>query len=287
MKFFRIPEMAKQYTDYDMIRNHTELPEFPMTRIRLLLAFLDHPGLHDEKNELYALVTSLVQLGIDTHELVSETNDETEKKSVRSRQLKVLAGDYFSSRFYHLLSGAGQIEMIQQLSSAICEVNRLKMTFYTLMKQFRMSAEDYLDHMVRIKSQLFLGFGRLMEGVKSKLWPDLLRGITRCEVLMNEIARTKDMESFRDSWGYWHIMENGSKEERRQLELADKDESKFRPMLLKYNIKSQLIRMLEDQWNHLNRLFSELDSDKLVQELYHIGEPFLNLIAHPKAIEER
>ena len=56
--------------------------------------------------------------------LVTASNDVKEKKAARSRQLKVLAGDYFSSRFYHLLAQAGQIEMIKQLSNAICEVNR-------------------------------------------------------------------------------------------------------------------------------------------------------------------
>ncbi|MFD1905584.1 heptaprenyl diphosphate synthase component 1 [Paenibacillus rhizoplanae] len=34
---------------------------------------------------------------------------------MRTRQLKVLAGDYFSSWFYHLLARHGQIEMLGTL----------------------------------------------------------------------------------------------------------------------------------------------------------------------------
>jgi len=287
MNSFRIPEMAKQYTDYDMIQSHTELPDFPVSRARLLCAFLHTPDRHKERNELYALAASLVQLGLDTHELVSVSNDSKEKGQVRSRQLKVLAGDYFSSRFYNLLSQAGQIEMVRQISAAICEVNRLKMTLYTLMKQVKITAEDYIQHKVRIRSQLFMGFSQLMEGIQLTLWPDILQALTKCEVLAQEINRSEKAQEFKESWGYWHIMQNGTKEERKQLEAAEQDESKIRPMLLKYNIKGQLYRMLEEQVQQMAGSIRQLESDKLVQELYQIGEPFLRMVSQPRVLEER
>lgn len=287
MNPFRIPDMAKQYTDYDMIHSHTELPEFPASRARLLCAFLTLPGQQDEQMELVALAASLVQMGIDTHEMVSVSNDAKEKKAVRSRQLKVLAGDYFSSRFYHLLSQAGQIETIRQLSAAICEVNRLKMTLYSLIKQLKISADEYLQHTVEIRSRLFLGFSRLMEGMQHALWPEILRGFTHCEVLAGEIARSGTPGAFRGSWGYWHILQNGTKEDRKQLEAAEQDESKLRPILLKYNVNGQLYLMLEQQVQQVLGAIRRLDSEKLMQELYHIGEPFLRLAAQPKVSEER
>ena len=126
MNSYRIPEIAKQYTEYDMIQTHTDLPDFPEFRTRLLFAFLNGNNKLSSSSELFTLATSLVQLGLDTHDLVTVSNDVKEKKAARSRQLKVLAGDYFSSRFYQSLAQAGQIEMIKQLSNAICEVNRLK-----------------------------------------------------------------------------------------------------------------------------------------------------------------
>ena len=115
--------------------------------------------------------------------LVTASNDIKEKKAARSRQLKVLAGDYFSSRFYHLLAQAGQIDMIKQLSNAICEVNRLKMNMYMKMKQLKLTAEDYIHQTVEIKSQLFLSFSEFMSEVYDQAWPDILRSYTRCEVL--------------------------------------------------------------------------------------------------------
>lgn len=287
MNPFHIPELAKQYTDYDMIQIHTELPDFPASRTRLLCAFLQAPGQDEPHGDLYALAASLVQMGLDTHEMVSVSNDVKEKKAVRSRQLKVLAGDYFSSRFYHLLSQAGQIDMVRQLSAAICEVNRLKMTFYSRMKSLKLTAEDYIQSKVRIHAQLFLHFDRVMKGVQHRLWPDILQGFTQCEVLAGEILRMEDPKSFRGSWGYWHILQNGTRDERKQLEAQEQDELKLRPMLLKYNVKGQLYAMLEEQVHHWMNQAKQLESDKLIQELMHMGEPFLRMVRQPKVLEER
>jgi len=285
MNPYRIPEIAKQYTEYDMIQAHTDLPGFPEFRTRLLFAFLSRNAAA-ETGELYALATSLVQLGLDTHELVAVNNDSKEKKAARSRQLKVLAGDYFSSRFYHLLAQAGQIEMVKKLSSAICEVNRLKMNLYMLMKQLKVSAEEYVQHSVDIRTQLFLFFSELMEEVHRQVWPELLAGFARCEVLFEEVFRAESTADFRGSWGFWHIMQMGSKEERKQLSAAEPDNVKIRSLLHKYNVSSQLYQMLDHQVKQLYAKVQQLDSDKLISELFHIGEPFLRYLSKPKVLEE-
>jgi heptaprenyl diphosphate synthase len=288
MNSFPIPELAKRYTQYDMIQLHTDLPEFPASRTRLLCAFLNEPGQKDANGELYALAASLVQMGIDTHEMVSVSNDAKEKKSVRSRQLKVLAGDYFSSGFYHLLSQSGQIDMVKQLSAAICEVNRLKMTFYMRMKQLKLTAEDYISQMVKIRTQLFVHFDQLMKGVQHRLWPEILEGVAQCEVLAGEISHCGDPVRFHGSWGFWHIMQNGSREEKRELEsAAAQDQTKLNAMIQKYNVKGQLHAMLEEQVRSVFEKAGQLGSDGLMQELQHIGEPFLRLVRQPQVLEER
>lgn len=286
MNSYRIPEIVKQYTEYDMIRNHTDLPGFPEFRTRLLFAFLNGSSKFSASSELYALATSLVQLALDTHELVSVSNDVKEKKAARSRQLKVLAGDYFSSRFYNLLSQAGQIEMIQQLSNAICEVNRLKMNLYSKMKQFKVTAEDYIHQSVEIKSQLFLSFTDFMEEVHHHAWPDLLKGFTKCEVIFEEIFRMEAGADFHGSWGFWHILQNGTKEERKQLHAEEQDHAKVRSLLHKYNISSQLYQMLDVHIKQLYGKVQQLDSDKLISELFHISEPFQRILSKPKVLEE-
>lgn len=288
MNSYRIPEIAKQYTEYDMIQIHTDLPNFPELRTRLLFAFLNGNSKLSSSSELYTLATSLVQLALDTHDLVTATNDIKEKKAARSRQLKVLAGDYFSSRFYHLLAGAGQIDMIKQLAGAICEVNRLKMSTYMKMKQLKLTAEDYIHQMVEIKSQLFLSFSEFMSEVYDSAWPDILRSYARCEVIFDELFRIESAAaSFNGSWGFWHILQHGTKDERKQLQAEDCDQGKVRTLLHKYHISSQLYEMLDAQTKLLQSKVQQLGSDNLISELFHIGEPFLRFLAkQPKVLEE-
>jgi heptaprenyl diphosphate synthase len=286
MNSYRIPEIAKQYTDYDMIQTYTDLPGFPEFRTRLLFAFLNGSSKVKDTGELFALVTSLVQMALDTHDLVSISNHEKEKKAARSRQLQVLAGDYFSARFYHLLAQAGQIELVKQLSSAICEVNRLKMNLYLMMKQLKLTAEDYIQQSVDIKAQLFLSFTEWMEDVYDKVWPELLHAFTQCEVLFEELFRVESTDEFRNSWGYWYIWDNGSKEERKQLQMDEPDPAKIKTLLHKYNISSQLYQMLEIHVELLCTKIQQLHSDKLISELFHIGQPFLTYLSKPKVVEE-
>jgi heptaprenyl diphosphate synthase len=286
MNSYRIPEIAKQYTDYDMIQNHTDLPDFPEFRIRLLFAFLNGNSKLSGSSELFALVTSLVQMSLDTHEMVSISNDIKEKKAARSRQLKVLAGDYFSSHFYYLLSQAGQIELVKQLSSAICEVNRLKMNLYMVMKQLKVTAEEYMHLSVEIKSQLFLSFSSMMEGKIVHEWPELVRDFTKCEIIYGEIFRAESASDFKGSWGFWHILQHGSKEDRKQLQSVENDHSKLKTLMHKYHVSSQLYQLLDTHIKQLYVKVQKLDSDKLISELFHIGEPFLRYLSKPKALEE-
>lgn len=281
-----IQERARQYMEYDMIRIHTDLPDFPEIRTKLLVAFLNTETIDRPRAELFALVTSLVQVGLDTHDQVPETNDKKDKPEARSRQLKVLAGDYFSARFYQLLSQTGEIEVVKQLSKSICEVNRLKMNFYTLMKQLKMSAEDYLQHTISIKMQLFLTFQKWMAGVCHRIWPEILQNYTRCEVLVEELSRLNSTDQIKGSWAYWYIMQFGTKEDKKQLQAEGIDPGKLRALLMKYNVKAQLSQMLELQIDHLRHIVSELTPEGLGQELQTVGDLLARYRNKPKVREE-
>jgi len=286
MNGYRIPEMARKYMEYDMIRQHTDLPHFPEFRTRLLYAFLSRHSSLAGNSELFSLVTSLVQIGMDTHDLVSITNNAKETKAARSRQLKVLAGDYFSSRFYYLLSHAGQIGLIGILSDAICEVNRLKMNLYQMMKQLKLTGEDYIKRTVEVRTRLYMAFTGFMEESLHHTWSDILRLFTQCEVLLQEITRSETAQHYRDSWGYWHILQQASKDECKHMQADEPDYSKVRSIWLKYKITPQLYQMLHTCMKQLQEKLQTLESKELGKELQLIGEPFMRYLSTPKALEE-
>lgn len=286
MNSYRIPEIAAKYLEHDMIQKHTDLPHFPDFRSRLLYAFLDKHNALVKQSELFTLVTSLVQIGMDTHDMVSINNDVKEQAESRSRQLKVLAGDYFSSRFYYLLSHAGQIDLIGMLSKGICEVNRLKMNLYLLKKQLKLTADEYIRQMVEVKTQLFLSFSSLLEERFYGIWPEILRLFTRCEVLLQEIIRSETSQHYRESWGFWHVLQWGTKEEKKLLEHEEADQTKLRSIWLKYKVTSQLYQLLDACFTELQEKLQGIEPEKLGKELFSIGEPFRSYLTGPRATQE-
>lgn len=282
---YRIREMVQKYTDYDMIQSHTVLPEYPDFRTRLLYLFLHKEAEQKDLNELVALVTSLVQMGLDTHDLVQNTTGEDQQaEPVRSKQLKVLAGDYFSGRFYQLLAQAGRIDMILHLSQAICEVNRLKMNFYLLVAELQMTAEEYIQHKVKINMELYLSMVRFVEGSCSTVWPEVLHEFTRCEVLSEEIKRAYKPDSFAGSWGYWHIIHRASEEEKRRLLDGRSNDRSFGELISKYDILPQLDLKLEQQLNSLFEKIERFDSDRIIRELRQLGMSFMRNLTKPTVL---
>ncbi|TFE29993.1 heptaprenyl diphosphate synthase component 1 [Cohnella luojiensis] len=277
MNKLQITQMADKYMSHEMIRLHTELPEFPDGRISLLYTVLSHqPGAASQK-DLLAIVTSLVQMGLDTHDMVENSPNPAKSGMIgmRAQQLKVLAGDYFSSRFYHLLSQAGQIETIRQLSEAVCNINRIKMNFYGRMKQMKLNAEEYLHFGAELKSGLFLSFTGFMSGLYERLWPELVERFSRCEVLLHELRKVEKMSSLDSSWGVWHILQEGTEEDRRILTDRREDQNLIKSMLHKYDVSEKLGALLRQSTGQLQTLLQRLQSDKLIRELQPLIEPFL------------
>lgn len=275
MKRYRVHEIAKKYVDYDMIQLHTELPVFPDARLRLTYLFLNQHYSLQSNSELYTLAASLVQLGMDTHDLIDTETDKRLEQEMRSRQMQVLAGDYFSTHFYHLLSQVGQVEMVAQISAAVCEVNRLKMNLYLKMKQMKVSAEQYLNQMVELKSELFQVFAEMLEGAFSRLWSELLSGLSRCEVILEELSRSKSPSRFHMSWAYWHVLEEGTIDEKERLKAGVVQSSFLSSLLAKYDIHGKLNAKLEQAAASVRAAASKLETDELISELYQITEPFL------------
>lgn len=276
MKPYRIPEIAQKYIDYDMIQRHTELPDISDSRLRLLYAFLNHQQSLTKHSELYTLVISLVQLGMDTHDLIDTDSEPRPEREMRSRQLKVLAGDYFSARFYQMLSQAGQIDMVSKISGAVCEVNRLKVNLYVRMRQLKVTAEEYLSFTVQLRSELFQLFSGVLDGALSRVWSEVLGSVSRCEVVLEEIERSESPVRFDKSWAYWHVMQEGTDEERQQLSQSLNEPAFITGLVEKYNVRNLLTAKLKHSADAVKAIAGKLESDKLLGELTQIVDALLN-----------
>jgi heptaprenyl diphosphate synthase len=286
MNKYRVSEIVKKYIHYDMIQAHTELPQFPELRARLLYTMLRKNEQPVDESELFTLVTSLAQFALDTHDRVAEAEPVEDLQHMRSRQLRVLAGDYFSGRFYHLLAQAGQIDLTRQLSFAICEANRMKMNLYQTMKQFKLSADEYIHELARSRIQLFLIFSSRLEEKHRSAWPDLLLRLTTCEIIAEELEKCETVQLDRDSWTYWHLLEKGSQDEMQHIQSGLTDPGSIRTLTSKYQVKRHLFQRLETQVKSLEDLFRRIDPERTISGLAGLLEPFMRFLAAPQVIEE-
>lgn len=131
----RLHDIQKKYQDIrvqiekrvldSFLLNYIKEPVIDEDKLLLIISILDRPGLSKQKWLNYALSTMLIQIALDTHEQImkSSFND-------KSRQLTVLAGDYFSGLYYKLLADMEDISMIRSLSLGIKEINEHKIFVY-------------------------------------------------------------------------------------------------------------------------------------------------------------
>lgn len=266
MKGNYIPQIVQRYADHDMIKAHTKLPAMANDRVALLYAFLKRNPDNKNVSESAAVVTSLVQLGLDTHDMVEMASEQGDDRNMRSRQLKVLAGDYFSSRFYNILAQTGQVAAIQSLSRAVCEVNRMKMTMLVKMNQWKITAEGYLQLAVELRECLFRSFDDRMLPQDADVWKALMEQVSLIEVLNQERERANRYQSFEQSWSFWEIYEKGTLEEKQLLIMKQVDKSSWNQLLSKYHISQQLTKMLHKAKERYDEIMRSL-SDDLYEEI--------------------
>ncbi|MBD7945186.1 heptaprenyl diphosphate synthase component 1 [Psychrobacillus sp. Sa2BUA9] len=93
-----------------------------------------------EANKQSTIAVSLIFAALAAHDLVKEQNATT-----KEQQLQVLAGDYYSGKYYQLLAKGKQIELIQIFSSGVSSITEHKTRFY-----------DHLDY----------SYGELMQSIQ-------------------------------------------------------------------------------------------------------------------------
>lgn len=116
---------------YPYIEKYIGKPSVPIFFVQMVYSIMRSYSLPAERIHHYCVATAFLQMGIDTHEQVS-TGEETTFFGKRSRQLMVLAGDYFSALFYRIMAEQGETKAIIRLSKAVCDINEAKIDLYSL-----------------------------------------------------------------------------------------------------------------------------------------------------------
>ncbi|WP_400242017.1 heptaprenyl diphosphate synthase component 1 [Niallia sp. JL1B1071] len=116
-------------TSNHYLQKHIPNPILDEHKLLLTITVLLQANLKKQDIITYATTITLIQIALDTHELV--TNEKMmHKGNERNRQLTVLAGDLYSGQYYKILAEIEDFKMLKFLAEGIKMVNENKIFFY-------------------------------------------------------------------------------------------------------------------------------------------------------------
>jgi heptaprenyl diphosphate synthase len=148
-----VKNQIKRKMKHTYLNKHLPKPVIDEEKLILLSAIINNAAIPAFHKERYIVTTMLVQTALDTHDTVPVSNDKENNENKISRQLKVLAGDYYSGLYYLLLSEIEDTSLTHHLAAAIKEINEYKMKLYY--KETH-SFDDYIHLKQNIESLLIL-----------------------------------------------------------------------------------------------------------------------------------
>lgn len=116
------------FINHAYLMKHVSAPFIDEDKMHLLKLMFEENGEYQNISE-YVTTIMLVQIALDIHDTIDTSVSKT-KAGVKERQLTVLAGDYYSSLYYRLLSYISDIRMVALLAESIQHINEKKMSLY-------------------------------------------------------------------------------------------------------------------------------------------------------------
>jgi heptaprenyl diphosphate synthase len=143
--------LIEEKVQHTFLLQHIEPPKVDEYKLYFLNYILNQTKLAPKVKEQLIITTMLVQIALDIHEQIPDNIEETSPSIGVESQLSVLAGDYYSGLYYHLLAEVEEREYITLLAAAIKEINELKMVLYYIDEY---SYENVFEVRKRITSML-------------------------------------------------------------------------------------------------------------------------------------
>lgn len=110
------------------VYQYIEPPQIDEDKLLFLCSIADR--LSKQKTRECVLSAMLVQIALDIHDRVAHLDQLANHGRDKTKQLTVLAGDYYSSVYYKRLANIEEIGLIRHLADGIKEINEQKMYFF-------------------------------------------------------------------------------------------------------------------------------------------------------------
>jgi len=181
-KLLEVKGQIEQKVLHPYLVKFIETPYIDEDKLLLLIAIMDQLELSENQRKNYALATMLIQIALDTHEHISNEKI-TGIPQITSRQLTVLAGDFYSGLYYKLLADSEDIFMIKVLASGIKEVNEHKISFF---QQEFDGIENLMSSIKIIESSLI---AKIIDYFQVNVWSEIVSNLLLVKRLLDEKKR--------------------------------------------------------------------------------------------------
>lgn len=259
----------KNKVEHIFIKKYVTIPQFPLVRLQLLNLLLYHASFPRSLRKLYCVTTGLVQMGLDVHEEIVNQRQYSEKE-IRSRQLSILAGDYYSSQYYSLLSKANLVDGVKRIASGIRDINIAKMKLYTENNGDGFESIEQLIEIVKEKeSALYLQFLDQLKIEEEKLfWKKLIEDMILLSTLVEE---RKQHQISRHHVSYLFVNYFANTVEKREI-VDNKPEwrIKVKKLYHKYDISNKFTELIRRIQEDLKQRINQIDDIILKKEIRSI-----------------
>lgn len=185
-------EMKKIIND---VQNHSKQyyldiqiakPKPSSLKLGLLYLYLYSKSYTTDELRSICCATGLIQIGLDIHDWVTNERLLTPSK-VETRQLQVLAGDYFSSLYYRLLASLGDRDSIRKIAQSVRKINQQKVIYY----QHKDEVATHFERWLSLQKEIELGFFNGFIRTEDKVWLQLLDQFITLDILFSALDSGK------------------------------------------------------------------------------------------------
>lgn len=127
-KVNEIETMIYNKTEHPYVERFIQKPFIDSDKLFVLHHLYEKSSVKDDLQQPYMVSIMLVQMALDTHETIP--SEFAAPMQETTKQITVLAGDFYSGLYYYLLADLEDIAMIRTLAHAIEQINEAKMKLY-------------------------------------------------------------------------------------------------------------------------------------------------------------
>ncbi|MGZ4030626.1 MAG: heptaprenyl diphosphate synthase component 1 [Tumebacillaceae bacterium] len=219
-------------------------PELEQLQLVLAQAMVRAAGLAKSEAETVVSTMMLIYHGLAVHEEIDTLAANADE---RYRQLGVLAGDYYSSKYYRLLAEAGLIHLIGTFARAIQVINEAKAELERDTSDYGIQIERYLEMQETIHGTLLHALRETYLPGQA-LWEELVTLLVRATVLVKELGKNSTQVWSRTLTNLM-VWQQASGEERKwlkQMKAGKGPEHRLLSLHVKYGTSSEVYQQVDD-----------------------------------------